>query len=482
MNDSLRKSDSRAIPSTPSAVLLVDDEPQTLLSFKIILRTSGIKNIVTTEDSREVLSLLSQKKVAVIVLDLFMPHISGIELLSKIKDDFPYISVLIMTASNEVEIAVECMKKGAFDYLVKPVEKGRFLSSIKRALELSDLRNEVHTLKKYLLSDKLEYEEAFSDIITKSKQMRSIFQYMEAIAGSEGPVMITGETGVGKELISRAIHTLNGQKGNFVAVNIGGLDDTMFSDTLFGHKKGAYTGAEHAREGLIAKASEGTLFFDEIGDMPLPSQVKLLRLLQDKIYYPLGTDISAESTARIIVATNQNLKTLKSKGKFRKDLYYRLCTHHIHIPPLRERVEDIPLLLNHFLEKSSQSLKKKKPTPPRELFTLLSTYHFPGNVRELQTMVYDAVAQHKSGILSMESFKKSMGQEHEHLSKDSSPTQSKHSNLLVELFGRFPTLKEVETFLIEEALNISKGNQGIAASILGITRQALNKRLLRKKR
>jgi DNA-binding NtrC family response regulator len=385
-----------------------------------------------------------------------------------------------MTAANEVDVAVECMKKGAFDYLVKPVEKDRFVSSVNRALELSDLRNEILSLKKYLLTDKLEWEEAFSSIITTSKKMRSIFQYIEAIAGSVGPVMITGETGVGKELIARAIHTLSGLKGDFVAVNIAGLDDTVFSDTLFGHKKGAYTGAEQAREGLIVKASGGTLFFDEIGDMNQLSQIKLLRLLQENKYYPLGSDVAAQSTARIIVATNKELKELELKGEFRKDLYYRLCTHHIHIPPLRERAEDIPLLLDYFLEKIARSLNKKKPTPPRELVTLLSNYHFPGNIRELQTMVYDAVVQHKSGILSTESFKKSIGQEHRAEVHNNLPKKQKTS-LLVEIFGRFPTLKEVENLLIEEALKISKGNQGIAATFLGITRQALNKRLLRKK-
>ena len=461
-------------------IILVDDEPQTLLNFSVMLRSAGIKDVQPIEDSRLVMPLLAKQKIAVIVLDLFMPHISGNELLPKIKDDFPEISVIVMTAANRIDTAVECMKAGAFDYLVKPVEKSCFISSVRRALEVCKLRNEVFSLKQYLLTDKLDHEEAFSSIITNSEKMWAIFQYIEAIAGSERPVMITGETGVGKELIARAIHELSGRKVEFIAVNIAGLDDTVFSDTLFGHKKGAYTGADQAREGLIARASDGTLFLDEIGDMEEASQVKLLRLLQEGRYYPLGSDISRESNARIIVATNRDIQKMKSEGKFRKDLYYRLCTHQIDIPPLRERPEDIPLLLDHFIEEAAASLNKKKPTLPLELTILLSTYYFPGNVRELQAMVYDAVARHKSGILSMDSFKKMISQEHLSSEISFSPP-SEEEDPLIQIFGQFPTLKKVENYVIEKALKLSKGNQGIAASLLGITRQALNRRLIRKK-
>ncbi len=464
-----------------SKVLLVDDEPQTLLSFGVMLRAAGIKNVLTIENSKNVLPLLAKQEVVLIVLDLLMPDISGIELLRKIKDDFPEIIVIVMTAANEVETAVECMKAGAFDYLVKPVEKNRFISSVKRALELRDLRNEIFTLKEHLFTDKLKHENIFSSFITNSKKIRAIFQYTESIAGSGQPVLITGETGVGKELIARIIHKLYGCNGEFIAVDVAGLDDSMFSDTLFGHKKGAYTGAEQRREGLIAKASGGTLFLDEIGDLHESSQVKLLRLLQEKKYYPLGSDIPRESDSRIIVATNKDIHKLRSEGKFRKDLYYRLSTHHIHMPPLRDRKEDIPLLLDHFIEESAKSLKKKKPTPPNELSTLLSTYYFTGNVRELQTMVYDAVARHRSGILSMNSFKEIIGLSNSTLGTSIS-SHGKKTDLLVKIFGRFPTLKEIQNYLIEEALKSSKGKQGIAASLLGITRQALNKRLIRKKK
>jgi len=339
------------------------------------------------------------------------------------------------------------------------------------------LQMEMISLKNRLLTDQLDHEMAFSAIVTRSKQMRAIFQYMEVIAESEQPVLITGDTGVGKELFARAIHTVSGRKGDLVAVNVAGLDDMMFSDTLFGHRKGAYTGADQSREGLIARASGGTLFLDEIGDLNESSQVKLLRLLQERTYYPLGSDLLQETTARIVVATNQNIQDLISKGRFRKDLYYRLGAHQIHIPPLRERKDDIPLLLQYFLDEAAMSLKKKRPTPTPELVQLLTTYDFPGNVRELHAMVYDALARHKSGNFSIESFREFVGKDEVGLSSiGPSPGDS---NVLVRIFGHFPTLNEVEEFLIAEALDRSNNNQGTAALLLGMTRQGLNKRLHR---
>jgi len=329
----------------------------------------------------------------------------------------------------------------------------------------------------HLLMGELEDEDAFSSIITVNKRMRAIFQYVEVIAATHQPVLITGETGTGKELFAKAVHSISGKKGEFVAVNVAGLDDTMFSDTLFGHKKGAYTGAEEAREGLIAYAAGGTLFLDEIGDTNESSQVKLLRLLQEQKYYPLGSDVPKKSDVRIVVATNQDLQKLIIEGRFRKDLYYRLRAHQIHIPPLRDRMEDIPVLLDYYLEEAAESMKKKKPTVPPELLTLMSTYHFPGNIRELQAMVYDAVARHKGGVLSMESFRDIIGQE-----RQGAAAQARAAEETVPYGtrGNFPTLRDSESALIDKAMKLSNGNQGIAASLLGITRQALNKRLNRK--
>lgn len=459
-------------------VLLVDDEPELLLSSRMILRSAGISNVLTIDDSREVLPLLHKEDVSAIVLDLTMPYMPGEALLTELKHEFTRIPVIILTATDELETAIECMKAGAFDYLVKPVEKDRFVLSVKRALEFHDLQRELISLKRHLLSERLENEAAFSSIISNDRKMLALFKFIEAISASKLPVLITGETGVGKELAAKAIHELSGLKGSFVAVNVAGLDDFIFSDTIFGHKKGAYTGADTAREGLILTASGGTLFLDEIGDLNISSQVKLLRLLQEETFYPLGSDLPLKSNARIIVSTNQDLKEMVSAGKFRKDLYYRLRGHHINVPPLRERREDIPILLDYFLDEAAKALHKKKPAYPPELITLLSVYHFPGNVRELRAMVFDAVTRHSSGILSMDDFKDLIVQGNL-LETDIPSSNRKEAEILSGFSGRFPTLKQAEDFLISEAMRLSKGNQGIAASMLGITRQALNKRLIR---
>jgi DNA-binding NtrC family response regulator len=364
-------------------ILLVDDEAPILKASSLMLQSRGFENIITLQDSREVMSLLASQPVSLAILDMFMPGLTGQELLSQITSNYPEILVIIMTALDETQAAVDCMRNGAFDYLVKPVDSDRLVTSVTRALDVQALSREVSTLKEYLLTDCLSNPTAFETIKTRDKRMRAIFQYVEVIAPSRQPVLVTGETGVGKDLLAKAIHSISRCKGDFVAVNVAGLDDAMFSDTLFGHKRGAFTGADQAREGLIARATGGTLFLDEIGDLSESSQIKLLRLLQEQEYYPVGSDTPRKSDARVIVATNKSLKVLMSSGKFRTDLYYRLCTHQIEIPALRERPDDIPLLVEHFLEKASRSLGRSKPATPQELLRILGGYNFPGNVREL---------------------------------------------------------------------------------------------------
>ncbi|RKZ99199.1 MAG: sigma-54-dependent Fis family transcriptional regulator [Gammaproteobacteria bacterium] len=459
-------------------VLLVDDEQHILESLSLFLKRSGMEKVITLDDSRKVIDFCRQVSPSVIIMDLFMPYISGTELLSDIKKYYPEIPVIIVTADQEVESVVDHIKNGAFDYLVKPVNKDRLLSTVKAAHKVSSLRDEVTQLKKCLLTKDMPYDKIFSEIITNNQEMRKIFLYISAISGSSEAVLITGETGSGKELLARAIHKASGVEGDLVSFNIAGLDDTMFSDSLFGHRRGAYTGASQNREGLIAKASRGTLFLDEIGDLSKSSQVKLLRLLQEKKYYPLGSDVAKNAFVRVVAATNHNLKADIEQGKFRQDLYYRLTSHQIEVPPLRKRVEDILPLVLFFLGQAAQSMNKEMPEPSQELLTLLSNYHFPGNIRELRGMIYDAVAQHQSGtIVSMNSFKKCIRKEREdiHLEEQSIISSSKGTSL--NIIGRFPTLKEAESLVIEEAMKQANENQGIAATILGISRPALNRRL-----
>ena len=464
-----------------SPVLLVDDDPRFLLSCGVTLRAAGISPVATIEDSRQVLPFLEGSAVAAVVIDLTMPHLSGRELLQNLKERYPELPVVVMTGHNEVAIAVECMRAGAFDYLVKPVEPARFVSCIRRAQEVRSLRAEVDSLKERFLSGRLRNASAFGEIVTRSRKMLAALQYVEVVAPSRHPLLITGETGTGKELVGRAIHTLSGCRGELVSVNVAGLDDVLFSDTLFGHRKGAYTGADHAREGLIARAAGGTLFLDEIGDLNEPSQVKLLRLIEDRKYYPLGADVPRETDARIVCATHRSLEGHLSNGRFRRDLYYRLSGHKVHLLPLRERKEDIPLLVDAFLVEAAQAEGKRKPTPPAELYTLLSTYDFPGNVRELRMMVFDAVLRHAGGVLSLESFRKTVGtRDAPHAGEASADAAAPAGpSALFGALPRLPTLKEAVDQLVAEALARARDNQGIAASLLGITRQALNKRLVR---
>jgi len=306
-----------------------------------------------------------------------------------------------------------------------------------------------------------------------------MFRYAEAIARSAHPVLITGETGTGKELVARALHGLSGRCGEVVAVNVAGLDDTMFSDTLFGHAKGAYTGADRPRDGLIASAADGTLFLDEIGDLTVASQVKLLRLLQDGTFYPLGADRPRQSRARVVVATNCDVVRAVSAGTFRQDLYYRLRTHHLKLPPLRKRTEDLPLLIAHFLQKAARVFGKPVPIVPLALHQLLRSHDFPGNVRELEGMVVDAVARHRGATLSLQSFKDAISI---HRSNETGQQPAGTTRSIVDRFpDQLPSLKEAEEALLSEALRRADGNQGAAAAILGISRQALNQRLMRRR-
>ncbi len=456
-------------------ILLVDDEPQILKTTMLSLQSSGLQGVMTLSDSTQVLELLTLEPIAVIVLDLRMPQVSGLELLPKIVAEYPDIPVILVTANDEIDTVVEAMKMGAFDYLVKPVDPSRMVASVRKALEMRNMAKELSSLKQYMLADRLDHPDVFAPIVTGNKKMRAVFQYVEVVSPTREPIMIVGETGVGKELIAKAIHQLSGCKGEFVALNVAGLDDNMFTDTLFGHKKGAFTGAEVSRDGLISKASGGTLFLDEIGDINETSQIKLLRLLQEQEYYPVGSDLVQKSDARILMASNRDLQKLIAEGKFRNDLYYRLFAHQIHVPPLRERTDDIPLLLDHFLASTAKSIGKKKPTAPPELPVLLSVYDFPGNIRELEALVSDAVIRHTGGILSMESFRNVIGEERRTAERAMAPVPDDEP--LKNLFGHFPTIAEVENYMIGEAMKLSEGNQGVASNMLGIGRQTLNKRL-----
>jgi len=454
-------------------VLLVDDEPGILAKVSLLLESNDIRQVETLADSRQVLAFLAEQPVSALILDWVMPHVTGGEILAAICADYPGIPVIVMTAMGDVETAVGCMKQGAFDFLTKPVDPNRLVASVRKALQVSELNQQNRMLKNYLLGDALKKPEAFEGIVTTSKKMRGIFQYIEAISSSRLPVLITGETGVGKELLARAVHKASGVSGPFVSLNAAGLDDFMFSDTLFGHKKGAFTGADSKRDGLIAAAAGGTLFLDEIGDLSHASQIKLLRLLQEKEYYRLGSDLLLKSDARVIAASNMNFASLRSEGKFRHDLYFRLCAHEFRVPPLRERLEDVGPLVDYFVRLFALQQEKSAPAVAPALIAALEQYSFPGNIRELYNLVHHAVTCHLGGMLGMADFP---GLKSVSVTARALP-RAPGGNPFVDHFGKFPTVAQAEEYLIGEAMKLCQGNQTQAAELLGLARPTLNKRL-----
>ncbi|HEX6087234.1 MAG TPA: sigma-54 dependent transcriptional regulator [Thermoanaerobaculia bacterium] len=386
-----------------ATILIVDDEEVVLNGVRRTLRANGFDEVLMCADSRDVEPLLEGEPIALILLDLMMPHIGGRELLERIASSHPEIPVVVVTAEQDVRIAVDCMKVGAYDYLLKPAGADELMATVRRALEHRELREENARLRSKLLEQDLEQPRAFSGLITADASMIRVFAYLEVIARGSHPALITGETGTGKELIARALHDLSGRRGPFVAVNVAGLDDTMFSDTLFGHRPGAFTGASGTRRGMIEQAGRGTLFLDEIGDLAEASQVKLLRVLQEREYYTLGDDTPKRLEARVIAATHQD------PARLRRDLYFRLRSYHVRIPPLRERLGDLPLLVNHIVREAAQDLGKQPPVVPERLYRALGRYDFPGNIRELRAMVFDAVARHTTGPLPVDPFIEAMG-------------------------------------------------------------------------
>lgn len=461
-------------------VILIDDEQSELDAYGFLLRSMGITNIHTLQDSTKVLDYMTKVKSPVVFLDLNMPVKSGEDVLCELKEHWPHVPVIICTANSEIETAIKCLKLGAHDYLVKPISMDSFGSALRTAVEISDLRTEVLSLKGVDFHAQPPGEhQAFQGIVTNNPGMTAIFRYIEHIAPSTQPVLILGETGTGKELFAKAVHDVSSIEGDYVTVDVSGLDDTMFSDTLFGHVKGAYTGATGDRSGLLETASGGTIFLDEIGDLSEASQVKLLRVLQEGIYYPLGSDQPKVNRARVITATNKELAFLSGEEeKFRRDLYYRLSTHLIKVPPLRERREDLPLLVDYLIAESAASMGKSVPDLSRTALQLLMNHPFHGNIRELKTYIYDAVARCQDDEISAEVIAQRLPELDYFnigLCAEDNPQP------LESIFGHFPTLDEMAGYCIDQALKTTDDNQSQAAKLLGISKQALHKRLKKRR-
>ncbi len=384
-----------AAPEAPNApvasgkvrILVVDDEPSMREMLRIVLRRDGYE-VVIAENGKDAIEQLRRSNVDLLLSDIKMPDINGVDVLRAAKDINRDIVAFMMTAYASTSTAVEAMRLGAVDYFTKPFSMDELRLKIRQHLETHRLKQENVLLKKELNT---RYE--FSNIIGRSEPMLDVFRMVETIAKTNSTVLITGESGTGKDLVARAIHYNSLRRERpFVALNCGGVPETLLESELFGHMRGAFTGADANKKGLMEVAEGGTVFLDEIGEMNATMQVKLLRLLQDRRFRRLGGTEEVQADIRVIAATNQDLEKLVATGRFREDLFYRINVIPMHLPPLRERRDDIPLLAEHFLSKYAQQMKKPVRSIAHDSLALLQAYGWPGNVRELENVIERAVA------------------------------------------------------------------------------------------
>ena len=376
-----------------NSILVVDDESSYLDLVKELLNQEGYQNVFTEDNPLKVMSVLEVQNIDLILLDIFMPQMSGLDLLEKIYAQYPKIPVIVVTAVNEVNVALKAVKLGAYEFITKPPDTDRFLLTIKRALGTKLLESERDTLRK-ALSEETPEKRVFSDLITDSPLMYKVFELVEIFAPTNETVLIAGETGTGKDLLAKKIHDLSPRRnGPFIAVNLASISSTLFESELFGHKKGTFTGAGENKVGYFAAADGGTIFLDEIGELPLELQGKLLRTIQYNEISRIGDPKPIKLDIRIISATNRNLLDAVHNKEFRADLYYRLNRGYIHIPPLRKRGDDILILADYFLELGNKTYDRNILGFSEEVVTDLRHYEFPGNVRELENIIINAVAK-----------------------------------------------------------------------------------------
>lgn len=370
-----------------SRILVVDDEESIREFLEIMLKKEGYE-VTLAEDGQKAKDLLTKKTFDMIISDLQMPHVTGIELLKHVKESYPDTVFMLITAFGTTETAVEAMKMGAYDYLTKPFKIDEVRLNIQNALRSRNLEVENRSLKKELVK-----EYSFQNMVGNSPAMHSIYDMVKRVSQTPTNVLITGESGTGKEVVAKAIHYNGPLKDRpFVTVNCGAIPENLMESEMFGHKKGSFTGAVADKAGLFEVADGGTLFLDEVGELPLTIQVKLLRAIQERVIRRVGATDDMKVDVRIIAATNRNLEEMVQKGGFRQDLFYRLNVINIKTPSLRERRDDVPLLANHFLKKYNERLNKNISGISTEAMEILKKYDYPGNVRELENLIERTVA------------------------------------------------------------------------------------------
>jgi DNA-binding NtrC family response regulator len=374
-------------------ILIVDDEPSYLELMRDFLNQEGYVNVLTESNPLNVLPLLDRTDIDLILLDIFMPEMNGLELLEKIYSVYPGIPVIVITAVHEVQIALKAIKLGAYEFITKPPDTDRLLLTIRRALDTKLLESERDSLRRSLFELKPS-RRIFSDIITDSPMMQKVFELVEIFAPTNETIFISGETGTGKDMIARKIHDLSPRRAKpFIAVNLASISPSLFESELFGYKKGTFTGAIEDKVGYFEAANGGTIFLDEVGELPMPLQGKLLRTIQYNEIYRIGDSKPVQLDLRIISATNRDLLEAVNKKEFRADLYYRLNRGFIYMPPLQRRGDDVILLAEHFLEKGNRTYDKTLRGFSADVVETLKNYTFPGNVRELENIILNAVAK-----------------------------------------------------------------------------------------
>jgi two-component system response regulator GlrR len=440
-------------------ILVVDDDQGLLTLMKVRLEAAGYKAVVA-EGAEQALGREQDDPYDMAIVDLKLNGMSGIALLEKLLRLHPHLPVIILTAHGSIASAVEATKKGAYDYLTKPFDPKDLLHRIEKALEVRRLRGEVEQLRT------LVWERYHLDnIVASSEKMQRVLRQVAQIAVTDSTVCLYGESGTGKELIAKSIHAMSRRaRGPFVAINCGAIPEGLLENELFGHVKGAYTGADQAHRGLLRQADGGTVFLDEIGELPLALQVKFLRVLQEQEFYPLGAGQPTKADFRLIAATNQDLWEAVSKARFREDLYYRIHVIPVVLPPLRERPEDIPLLTHHFLQRFVKAVHKGIKGVSPEAMQQLMVYNWPGNVRELANVVERAVVLASGDLITPDLLL--LGRQ---------PTQPPRSELLLFKEAR----AAFERAYLVQVLTATRGNVSRAAELSGRHRAEFYK-LLRK--
>jgi DNA-binding NtrC family response regulator len=438
-------------------VLVVDHEKNIRTGLGKAIELDG-HNVLLAEDGQSALELVESDEIDLIIADLKMPRVSGEELLRRIVETYPTLPVIILTGHGTIESAVQAMRDGAYDFLTKPVNLDRLSLLVKRALSTREL-----ALQHRALQEELDQRRQFANIVGKSVEMKRIFDVIRQVAPTKASVLVTGDSGVGKELIADAIHNLSNRRQKpFVKVHCAALSESLLESELFGHEKGAFTGAVARKRGRFELAHSGTIFLDEIGEINPSVQIKILRVLQEKTFERVGGEETLDVDVRIISATNRDLKEAIETGAFREDLYYRLNVVNVHIPPLRERKEDITLLAAAFVKEFSQENEKQVDGIDPKARSLLYNYSWPGNVRELRNCMESAVVMSKGTVITTDDLPPSIA------------TDSESDHVRIPLGA---TMDDAEKEIIRANLAAQNGNKSRTAEVLGIGRKTLHRKI-----